>query len=749
MMTGDDPHNQPDRVRDMNAIGSDSVTHKPLAEGDKYEAETDKDAASKGPSENWQFWYGLINAGLIHERRWRSEGEDCETLYFGNDADPGETGNQEATSQNQITDVTALIHANVDVLKPLLFSETPQPVVRRRFTGDGKTDETDLMAAEVGQRLATFLLDTEPFDDVMEKVRDDWLITDRGAGRVAYVASVHDVEVQDPETGLAITIPAKSKETVKPRYCAWRRLVMAPGYNWEDMPWIAFETPMTCSRIVERFGQEVADKFDFKAKGLVGRSMAIDQSEYSSDVRTQPDGEAGDAPVSPFDTAMVWEIWNRDSGQVIWWSASYTDDVLDKEDDPLSLEGFFPMPKPLLGTAKGESMTPRPSIKYYENRAKEVDLASRKMRSILKVMSVSGLFPGQMQEEVKKLLDGTNHMIPVESWISLMEKGGANNIIQWLPLQHMVTAIQALSMMREQSKQAMFEASGVSDIMRAQGDPGETATAQQIKGRYAGLRLSDRQRKMATYARDMLRLMIEIALEHFDTEYLADICALDLPMTEMEREMMMLQKQMMEQEYQRLVELHKAMSQAAQQGLMPPPPPPPTPPNDERIPETSWELVHERLRTDYGRKITVTIETQSTILADEQADKEARIEFLSAFATFVSELAPLAGSGQFDFKTVKELLMFGVRGFPKSRTLESMIANLPDEPQGKPQEDSQIAVAKIKAEVDKMLADMESKDKEKDREHELKLKGVDMIGRAAEVAADAEQQTPTPASQGA
>lgn len=730
------------------AAGDDIIAHENMRDGEKYEPENDTEAAESGPDDNWRFWDGQIKAGLLHERRWRHEALECERLYFGEDNDPGNAGADDVVRDNRISDKTSLIHANIEVLKPLLFSETPQPVVRRRFRGDGKTDETDLMAAEAGQRIAQFLLDTEPFDEAMESVRDDWLIAGRGAGRVYYKADIAEIEIDDPATGQAMRMPVKTMERVCPRPTEWRRLVLAPSHSWDNMPWLAFEIPYTRSMCEKRFGEEIAARINYGQKGLVGSSHALREDDRDVDNRLIEDGETGERAISPFDTVMVWEIWNKDTQEVIWWSGSYTDGLLDKEPDPLGLEGFWPMPKPLLATTKGEQLTPRPSIKYYERRAKEVDLASEKLKTILDVVSVSGMFPGQMADEVKKLLDGTNQMIPVESWLKLMEKGGTNNIIQWLPLQHMIAAIQALITLREQSKQAMFESSGVSDIMRSQGDPNETATAQQIKGRYAGLRLSDRQRKMGTYARDMLRLMVEIAIEHFDTDYLADITGLDLPMTEMDRQMMQMQKQMAQQEFERLSQMHGMIAQAIEAGQMQGPvPPPPEPPEDVKIPGTSWELVHERLRTDYGRKISVTIETNSTVLADEQADKEARIEFLAAFSQFVSQLAPLAGSGQFDYKTVKELLLFGVRGFPKSRTLEGLIASLPDEPQGEPKEDTAITVAKIKAQVDAEVEKMRMADKEAERQHDMRMKGVDTLVKATETAGEA-AATPPPTPQG-
>lgn len=726
---------KPPQIVDANGAGRDVAPHEPVDTAPDYAPESDTEAERRGPDDNWRFWEQQVQAGLVFERRWRAEALDCERLYFGDDDDPGAMNDDKAV--NIITDKHSLVHANIDVLKPLLFSETPQPVVRRRFRGDGRVDQTDLMAAEAGQRLAQFLIDTEPFDDVMERVRDDWLIAGRGSARVLYKAKVGTEPVMDDMGEVIGETPVKISETVCPRYVEWRRLLLAPSHSWDFMPWMAIETPMSRSMIEARFGQDVADRFAFNKVGIGASMQGLREADRDPDNSIYGSTETGERSISPFDTAIVWEIWNREAGEVVWWSPHYTEGLLDKEADPLDLEHFYPMPKPLLASTKGEQMTPRPDIRYYERRAAEVDKASQKLKTILDALSVSGLFPGAMQDEVKQLLSGRNQMIPVEAWIKLMDKGGTANLIQWLPLQHMIAAIQALITMREQAKQAMFEASGVSDIMRAQGDPGETATAQQIKGRYAGLRLSDRQRRMAIYCRDVLRLMVEVAVEHFDTDYIADITGLDLPMTEMDRQAMIAQKQMMKAEFDRLSQMHQMMAEAVQAGQMQGPmPPAPEPPEDTHIPETSWEMVHERLRTDYGRKISVSIETQSTILADEQADKEARIEFLSAFSKFVSELAPLAGSGQFDYKTVKELLMFGVRGFPKSRTLESMISSLPDEPQGKPPEDSAVTVAKIKAEVDMEIEKLRIADKDKERQHERQLKGVDLVADAAKTAAN-------------
>lgn len=713
--------------------GSELVEYDPAAASTAHlEPQTDEEAERQGPSQRWTFWNRQIAAALVNERRFRNEALACEQAFFGPDDDKGmRDGKPE--NLDKISDEVALIHSNIEVLKPLVYSDTPQPVVRRRWRGDGRTDATDLMAAEAAQRIAAYLIDTEDFDGAMMATRDDWLIAGRGQTRVVYKAA----------TG-------KSLERVCPRSVAWPRHLIAPSTSWEMAAWSAFEIPMTRAKMAKRWPDKV-DRVSFNNPGLVDKGRGMGDEDRDRGGFAAVEDESGAPAASPFDTVMVWEIWNREEGTVIWWTNGFTEDVLEETDDFLQLENFFPCPKPLVATTKAESLNPRPDIRYYQRLAKEIDKASRKLESLLDVISVSAFIPATMADEIKKILNGENIIIPIKDWIGMMEKGGMNGIVQWLPLQSIVAAAQALITIREQNRQALFEASGVSDIMRAQGDPNETATAQQIKGRYAGLRLSDRQRKMSLHALDVLRLMVEIAVEHFDTATLAEICALDIPMSEMERAAIIQRIDQQEALFTKQMELFQMGMAAKQQGMDINPGQPPQKPEMPKRPETSWELVHDKLRSDITRKITITIETQSTVLADEQADKESRIEFISAFATFVKELLPLITTGQFDMKTVKEILLFGVRGFPKSRTLETMIAAMPDEVKTPAQrEEAAVTVAKIKSETDKQLQVMEMADNEKDRQNDLRLKGVEVLQKAADKVSPAPERPqlpPQPAAQ--
>jgi hypothetical protein len=721
-------------------------------EGHPEEPQTATEATSEGPDREWAFYNDLIKTGLEYEKRWRHEAARAERQYFGPDEDVETNQDPTDNRKNDINDKTALIHANVDVLKPLVYSNTPIPVVRRRFRGDGRVDPTALYCAEVGQRLAEYLVDTEDFDATMQLVRDDRLIAGRGVSRVVYKADFEPVEMT-PEQIAAMAVAGegaeppmrKTEERVCPVHMDWRRAVFAPSESWRTMPWIAYEVPMTRAKIEQRFGKEKAEQIGYNSKGLIhGRdAMRVESEDGFGGMRST---ETGARQRSPFDTATIWEFWNREEQEVVWFSPEYPYGVLDRISDPLGLKNFFPSPKPILSSRKGDTMTPRPDIAYYENRANEIKKASAKLEEILNVMSVSAFVPGQMQDDVQRILSGKSQIIPIAAWMKFLEKGGASGIMQWLPLDAMVVAIQALVALREQAKMAMFEASGVSDLMRAQGDPNETATAQELKGRYAGMRLSDLQKEAAIHARDLLNLMMEIALEHFDTETIARITDLDLPVTEAERMQIAVTKQMQEQAYADAMEMVQVAAALAEAGMIDPsmvPEPPPEPPKVE-VPPTSYEAVHAKLRDDFMRQVTLNIETDSTILADEASDKEQRIEFLSAFSQLAQGLMPMVSSGQITMATIKELLLFGIRGFPKARTLENMINDLPDEVETQQAPAVEIQVAQIKGEIDKEIAALESADKQKDRDHERQMKGVDLVADAAQMAAEGAGDPPAP-----
>jgi hypothetical protein len=97
-----------------------------------------------------------------------------------------------------------------------------------------------------------------------------------------------------------------------------------------------------------------------------------------------------------------------------------------------------------------------------------------------------------------------------------MEKGGLQNLVSEMPLDSLAKTIMELENRRDRVKQIIYEVTGIADIVRGASNASETATAQQIKGKWAGLRISSRQSDFAVFARDLIRLKAEIIAERFD-----------------------------------------------------------------------------------------------------------------------------------------------------------------------------------------------------------------------------------------
>jgi hypothetical protein len=73
---------------------------------------------------------------------------------------------------------------------------------------------------------------------------------------------------------------------------------------------------------------------------------------------------------------------------------------------------------------------------------------------------------------------------------------------------------------------------------------------------------------------------------------------------------------------------------------------------------------------DAAKSFKMDIEADSTVAADEQAEKQSRTEFLQAITPFMETMIPLAQQNPALVPLISELTMFAVRAFPTSRQVE-------------------------------------------------------------------------------
>jgi hypothetical protein len=215
-------------------------------------------------------------------------------------------------------------------------------------------------------------------------------------------------------------------------------------------------------------------------------------------------------------------------------------------------------------------------------------------------------------------------LIPITNWPAFIEKGGIQGAIQLVPLNEIVKALQQLYMARESCKQMIYETTGLSDIIRGASQASETATAQQIKSQYASIRLNDMKDDVARFARELLRMKAEIICSKYQPETIL------------------------------------MMSGIAN-----------TPDGAQFAPQAIAMLKDEPLRN-----FAVEIDTDTLVQLDEQGEKQARVEFLTAAGGFLKEAVMAGAQAPQMTPLLLQMLLFGVRGFKVGRELEGSFEQL-------------------------------------------------------------------------
>jgi len=79
------------------------------------------------------------------------------------------------------------------------------------------------------------------------------------------------------------------------------------------------------------------------------------------------------------------------------------------------------------------------------------------------------------------------------------------------------------------------------------------------------------------------------------------------------------------------------------------------------------------IRSDAAKSYKIDIEADSTVAADEQAEKEARTEFLKAIVPFMEVMVPQMQQNPAIAPLAAEMIKFAFNAFPASRQLEDAL----------------------------------------------------------------------------
>lgn len=487
-----------------------------------------------------------------------------------------------------------VVWSNIQTMQPAVYARTPKPECERRWKDK---DPLGRLMAEILERVSSYQVAEQSFDSVMKPVRDDFLLPGRGVARVLYKPEI--VQVVDPETG-EITEDVAS-EIVPAKYVFWEDFGHTVCRDWSDVEELWFDVYLTKDDYIEKFGKQHLDVIKFDKL-----------DEHAQKPQGGEDENEGKAKIT--------ELWCKKTKKVYWFAEGMTE-FLKVEDDPLKLRDFFPCPRPLYANLTTESLIPFSDVAQYKNASDDLDMMLTTERNMMKALKVTGIYDKSLPD-LGLILEGESNlkMYPAPNYQHIAQNGGIKGAVDFVPIDQYVKALAELRQSIELKKLFIDESSGIADIIRGQSSPSETATAQQIKGNFATLRLEDRQREVQRFSRDLIALMTEVAIEHLSDETIAQMCGI----------------QDMEPEEQQL-----------------------------------FPQALAALRDDKQRTYKLSIETDSTIAVDEDKEKQRRMEAVQAITGLIKDNMPIAAQAPALTPAILETLLFAFRSFSSSgRRLE-------------------------------------------------------------------------------
>jgi hypothetical protein len=537
-----------------------------------------------------------------------------------------------------------VLWSNVQTQKPVLFNQVPNANVSRR--NPASKDPVGRMAAIVLQNCLQNSLGMEDFAHVINQVVEDRLLPGSGTAMVEYVPTIEKDEI--------------GWQAAETRYIHWEDTITNMARTPQEVWFWGYATYLTRDEVRDQVLKDGGDK---QTAQKISQEIALDHKEDKS------------SSSEAMSKAVVWVIWDSKSKRVLHIATGYTEAPIGVLEPPVDFDGFYPAPRPLVATTSTDSTVPTPDFDQYVDQADEIDMLTQRIGLLAKACRLRGFYPADM-DSIKTLMENTgdNDLVPVSNWAMFSERGGAQNVIGYLPIKDIAACLQECISARNDAIEIMYQITGISDIMRGDTEAQETATAQQLKANFGGSRVRESQKDVQRFIRDLLRRKAEVICEHFQLKTIQAMAGVNL-LTDQ-------QKQQTLEIIQKLQGYQQQVAQAQQQGMQPPPPPglPQPPPSVlEALKEPTWEQVMAVLQNEKTRGFVIDVETDSTIEPDQQAQQQRVTEFVTAVVSFLEAAAQIVPVMPQATPMLGEVLGWASRQFKVGDTIQTAIDEFVDD----------------------------------------------------------------------
>jgi hypothetical protein len=621
----------------------------------------------------YQDWYNCIAQYERTFKEWEGRADKIVKRY-----------RDDQRSRNNPNAKFNILWSNVQTITPAVFARLPRPDVSRRFRDN---DPIGRVASMMLERALEY--EIEHYGDyasAMKQTVQDRLLGGRGTAWVRYephiVGEMADEAEGAPDDGYQITedideaeteggIHRENQERIEYEcapvdYVHWRDFGLTVARTWEEVTAVWRKVYMGRPALVERFGEELGGQIPLDTKPESSKTFAEKMGEGSHE-------------------AVIYEIWDKTTGQVLWLSKSMGK-ILDVRDDPLELENFWPCPKPMFSTLTTDSLVPVPDFVLYQDQARQLDTLADRIDGFIQALKVRGVYDASEPSLARLFSEGENNaLLPIKNYAAFSEKGGMVGAINLVDIKPIAEGLNMAYQAMEQVKGQIYEIMGIADIQRGQTDPNETLGAQIIKSNNASGRLKTMQHDVVNFATALLQIKAQIICQHFTDDT--------------------------------IVKISGAMQLSPQDQAL--------------IPQALMLLKNEP-----AKNFRIEVTSDSMIYQDEQQEKADRVEFLKAVSSFMQTALPVATSSPELTPLLMEMLKFGVTAFKAGKGMEGLIDETADkfrqqskqlEGQPKPptpeqqkmQMQMQVEQAKIAAQQAKAQQDMQLEQQKMSMQMEL------------------------------
>lgn len=575
-----------------------------------------------------------------HYNEWQALCDEIDGIYGRDD-----TANAIWTDQDY-----DLFWSSSEILKPAIYARPPKPVVAPMFNDRRKLYIT---TADLLERSVTSSYERTGLDEAMIGARDDLIFYNRGQMWVTY----------DSDDGQKICIEHLDRKD----------FLHPPARKWCELPWVGRRAWMTHEEMEARFGEDKCE----------GATM----SSGVNGLDDEHEGKCG-----------VWEVWHK-ADNMVYWVAPGCDEILDQNPPHYDLQGFYPCPRPAYGTMRPRTLMPRPDYIRYAGHFKKINGLTKRIYGLLDMVRMKGLIAGggEVGDAIEQLMredSDTSILIPVPG--ALVSGGSAGNFVQWMPIAEISAAIVGLIEARRELFADYDRLSGISDIMRGETQANETLGAQRLKGQYGSIRVKEKCDELVRLARDVTRIAAEIMADKFSQKTLLDMAQMDIPtkasvlkdVKDIEAEATKEMKALGAKAKAAIDEARKsgqpmdpeaakeaqAQYQQAQQAIVAQ-----FGPMLQKASEVvPIEDVMKLLRDNKARNFAFEIETDSTILADENEAKASATEFYTAFTSGMQGLIGAASMGPEVMRAAAEVLKYTLMPYRPPRSVIAAIDDMLD-----------------------------------------------------------------------